>query len=494
MKYAGITLSCALLALTSCDGSHGVHHEDHAPATTTIPVIEGAFTTPLPAISTMPGTSGVLAAQTVRHDAGAGTIDALGYGPSGMLGPTLLLRSGERLSIRLDNGMGEATNLHWHGLTVPPEQDGHPDSTIAPAASKSYSFPVQQRAGLYWYHPHAHGTTAKQAYRGLAGLIRVADAAEEGLQLPSGKDEHLLVLQDKRFSGRSLDYSPSSSDVMDGFLGETILVNGAAFPVAKLRKGWSRLRILNGSNARVFNLAIEDGTPMRVIGTDGGLLDQARTASTILLGPGERVDVLVDLSRSQPGTSTYLRSAPFAGGGNQGSQSFRLLKLIVDSASGGTSAPVMTFPALDPPQAASSVRTRVFEMTAMDHSGGHGAGGHPMGGGTGMHRINGKVWDPRRIDDTVVAGTTETWEFRNPSDEIHPVHIHGMQFALQARSGGRATLQAHERGWKDTFLLLPGETVRATLRFPNQLGLFLLHCHNLEHEDDGMMLQFLIRQ
>lgn len=115
-----------------------------------------------------------------------------------------------------------------------------------------------------------------------------------------------------------------------------------------------------------------------------------------------------------------------------------------------------------------------------------------MGGGMGMHQINGKSWDPRRVDDSVVAGRTEIWEFKNPSDEIHPVHIHGMQFGLLERTGGRAALSAHERGWKDTFVLLPGETVRAVIRFPNQPGLFLLHCHNLEHEDDGMMLQFRI--
>lgn len=486
MKY--LLFLCGLaLPMTACDMSHDADHGNHAPGNTPSNVVEGAFTTPLPAIPEMSGSAATLAAQAVRHDAGSASFEALGYASTGMLGPTLTVASGEVLSLTLQNRLAEGTNLHWHGLTVPSEQDGYPDSTTPPGGSKSYSFPILQRAGLYWYHPHAHGTTAKQAYRGLAGLIRVSDSAERAFRLPSGRDELELVLQDKRLSGNVLEYAPSASDVMTGMLGETILVNGAISPVATLRGGWNRLRILNGSNARVFHLALDHDLPMRVIGSDGGLLAEARSTGSILLGPGERADVLVDFSRLASGTSAFLRSVPFAGGGVQGSQEFRLLKFAIDSAKGDTSAPAMSYAPLDLPKEPNSVRTRRFEMTAMAH----GGAGHSMGG-MGMHQINGKSWNPRRVDDSVVAGQTEIWEFRNPSDEIHPVHIHGMQFGLLDRTGGRAALLPHERGWKDTFVLLPGETVRAAIRFPDQPGLFLLHCHNLEHEDDGMMLQFRI--
>lgn len=487
MKHL-ILLCSTLLPLTACDMSHEAGHENHSPENTPSKVVEGAFTTPLPSIPGMAGSAGTLTAQGVRHDAGTGTFDALGYTASGMLGPTLTLRTGDVLSLELQNRLAEGTNLHWHGLTVPPDQDGYPDSTTPAGGSKAYSFPILQRAGLYWYHPHAHGTTAKQAYRGLAGLIRITDSTEQGYRLPSGRDEVHLVLQDKRLSAGVLEYTPSAADVMTGLLGETILVNGAVSPVATLRKGWNRLRILNGSNARVFHLALENGDPLRVIGTDGGLLGSAQTATTILLGPGERTDVLVDFSKSASGTTTFLKSVPFSAGGVQGSQDFRLMKIVIDSVVGDTTTPRVSFSPLDLPKEANSVRTRRFEMTAMAH----GGGGHSMGGSMGMHQINGKSWDPRRVDDSVVAGQTEIWEFTNPSDEIHPVHIHGMQFGLLDRTGGRAALFPHERGWKDTFLLLPGETVRAVIRFPNQPGLFLLHCHNLEHEDDGMMLQFRI--
>jgi blue copper oxidase len=487
MKYV-ILICCASLSFTGCGMSHGSGHENHASDNSTSKVAEGAFSTALPSIPEMSGSTRVLTAQTVRHDAGSATFEALGYSGSGILGPTLTANTGDVMSLTLQNRLAEGTNLHWHGLTVPPEQDGYPDSTTPPGGTNSYSFPILQRAGLYWYHPHAHGSTAKQAYRGLAGLIRIADSAERGYRLPSGKDEVLLVLQDKRLSGSVLEYAPSSSDVMAGMLGETIFVNGAISPVATLRKGWNRLRVLNGSNARVFNLALGDGTPLLVIGSDGGLLENAQSTGSILLGPGERVDVLVDLSRHAAGTSTFLKSMPFSGGGIQGSQDFRLLKILIDSLVGDSSAPSLSFAPLALPVSTNSVRTRIFEMTAMAH----GGGGHSMGGGMGMHQINGKSWDPRRVDDSVVAGRTEIWEFKNPSDEIHPVHIHGMQFGLLERTGGRAALSAHERGWKDTFVLLPGETVRAVIRFPNQPGLFLLHCHNLEHEDDGMMLQFRI--
>lgn len=483
------SLAGTALILGACGMSHGTDHANHAPDVAAPKVVEGAFTTPLPRVPVLPGTGGTLTARSVRHDGGAGSFDALGYGASGMLGPTLDLRTGQVLSLTLENRLSEPTNLHWHGLTVPAEQDGHPDSATAPGASKAYSFPVVQRAGLYWYHPHAHGTTAKQAYLGLAGLIRVADDAEESFALPSGRDEHLLVLQDKRLASGVLSYSPSSEEVMTGLMGETILVNGVASPVATLRRGWNRLRILNGSNARLFQLALENGASMRVIGTDGGLLDAAATSRTVLLGPGERVDLLVDFSKSAAGESTYLKSTAFTGGGAQGSQEFRLLKFLVDREIGDTTAPDLSYAPLGLPSQTNSVRTRRFEMGGMDH----GTGGHSMSSGaTGMHRINGKSWDPLRVDDTVVAGSTEIWEFGNPSDEIHPVHIHGMQFGLLERTGGRAELLAHERGWKDTFVLLPGETVRAAIRFPDQPGVFLLHCHNLEHEDDGMMLQFRI--
>jgi blue copper oxidase len=485
----------ALLPLAGCmsnDMNMNSGSKNTMMTTSATTVTEGAFVTPLPAIPTMDGTNATLTAQAVKQSYGTGTLDALGYSSAGWLGPTLLVKQGDLLGVQFKNTMSEATNLHWHGLAVPADQDGYPDSTTASGSSKSYSFPVTARAGLYWYHPHSNGSTARQAYRGLAGLIRVSDATEEALGLPSGRDEIPLVIQDKRLAGGVLNYAPTTAEVMTGYLGETMIVNGAAFPVATVRRGWVRLRLLNGSNARVLNLALENGQAMKLIGSDGGLLDQTVSVSKVLLGPAERVDVLVDFSGLAAGASTYLRCETFANGGTQGSQAFRILKLTADTAVGDLRTPPTALSALSLPSQAASLRTRTFALNGMS-----GTMSTSMtsstGMGSGMHTINGKTWNRSRIDETVTVGETEVWEFSNPSDEIHPIHIHGLQFALLSRTGGRGALEAPEKGWKDTFLLLPGETVRIVLTFPNHPGLFLLHCHNLEHEDDGMMLQFLIK-
>lgn len=487
------------MLLLGCESSHhgmegGMDHSDHSTMHGAVArtVLEGDFTDPLPSIPEVDGRNAILEARSVRVRVGQDSMDGLGYASGGLLGPTLVLESGARMGVVLRNHLSEGTNLHWHGLSVPADLDGFPDSAIAPGASKSYDFPVGDRAGLYWYHPHLMGATARQAYRGLAGLIRISDPQERGVGLPTGPDEIPLVIQDRRMAGGAFTYAPTMADVMAGWTGERILVNGALAPVVKVRRGWTRLRILNGSNARVYNFAFEDRRPFVVIGSDGGLLAAPAEASMLLLGPGERVDVLVDFSSAAAGSVTYLRSEAFGNGGGQGTQGFRIAKFAVDTAAGTRrdARPVLPDPRLPSGDRADSVR--LFELSgegSMDMMPGMSG----MSGMTGMHRINGKTWDPRRTDAEVVAGSREIWEFRNPTAEIHPVHVHGLQFRLLERTGGRGALEPHEKGWKDTFLLLPGESARIVLTFPDLPGNFLLHCHNLEHEEDGMMLQFRIR-
>lgn len=495
--FQGVACGSFLLMVGCMDGGmdhgsmdgmdHSMGHFAPAPV-----VVEGAFTEVLGRIPVVEGTSATLEPQAVRSKPDAGSLDALGYSSAGPLGPTLSLRTGDRIGVTLRNKLSEATNLHWHGLTAPADLDGHPDSGTAPGASKTYSFPISNRAGMYWYHPHFMGSTARQAYRGLAGLIRVTDAQEEALKLPGGLDEIPLVLQDKRVSAGSLVYAPTSSDVMSGWMGETITVNGVASPVLKVRKGWVRLRILNGSNARIFQLALDDQREMRLVGSDGGLLGQSAGIRSQLMGPGERTDLLVDFSKDTTGTVHHLHSLAFANGGVQGRQSFRVLKIVVDSSVGTTTAMPTDLGPISLPDPSKAARTRVFTLDGMGAMGGT-TGMSGMTGMTGMHTINGKTWDPRRIDETVVAGQTEIWEFKNTTDEPHPVHVHGLQFSVVARWGGRIAPEPFEKGWKDSFLLLPGETARIALVFPDNPGDFLLHCHNLEHEEDGMMLRFRIQ-
>src|ERR1035437_609349 len=364
--------------------------------------------------------------------------------------------------------------------------DGHPENVIQPGASFNYTFTIAQRAGIYWYHPHPDGHTAKQAYLGLAGAIIVRDAEENALKLPSGEFEVPLVIQDKRISADyALDYSPTSTDVMTGYMGQYITVNGVYAPFKNVKSATYRFRVLNGSNGRIYNLGLSNGAAFKVIGSDGGLLPTSQSVSSLLLGPGERADILVDFSSYAVGTELFLVNNLFSAGTSQGKQKFNIAKFIVDTKVTDTFTPPTTLSVITPMAASIASRTRTFDISNMEMS---GMGSMAM---KGMHRINNKVYDKNRIDEVVTAGSTEIWVFDNSSGaEPHPMHIHGVQFQVLDRTGGRGNLIASEKGWKDTILLLPGEKVRVIMTFSDNKGLYMLHCHNLEHEDDGMMLQF----
>lgn len=408
----------------------------------------------------------------------------LGYGTS-ILGPTIEAERGSLVTVDFHNFLQEETNIHWHGLALPEDMDGHPKDVVPPMDHYHYELPIQQRAGTYWYHPHPHGATARQVFMGLAGMFIVRDAEETALNLPSGEFEIPLIIQDKRFSGAVLDYSPSEEEIMTGYLGENIVVNGVHAPYVSVGNAWYRLRILNGSTARVYNLAFTNGLAMHIIGADGGLLRTPEQVAQIMLGPGERIDVVVDLTNRRQGEELFLVSNKFSEFNVQGRQGFKILKLKVDkqvSTDFSLPSQLSSIESIPPSQ---SISTRVFDIAGM-------AGGG-AGHGMGRHAINGKIYEMDRIDETVNAGTTEIWEFNNSGgDEIHPMHIHGVQFQVLSRKGGRNTLMASEKGWKDTVLVMPGEKVQVIMTFPQYTGVFVMHCHNLEHEDDGMMINYRI--
>lgn len=273
---------------------------------------------------------------------------------------------------------------------------------------------------------------------------------------------------------------------MTGYLGEQILVNGIFSPFASVSKGWYRLRLLNGSTARVYDLAFSNGIPFHVIGSDGGLLASPETVTSIMLAPGERADVLVDFSSLAIGNELFLVSKKYSTYNLQGRQAFNIMKFKVDRTKKESFTLPLILSAIAPLQSSSAVRTRLFDISPMIDT-------MNKRGGMDSHSINGKIFDIERIDETVKAGTTEIWEFDNRmGDEIHPMHIHGVQFQVLQRMGGRNQLTATEKGWKDTVLVMPGEKVRLIMTFPDYIGIFVLHCHNLEHEDDGMMLNFKI--
>jgi blue copper oxidase len=445
-------------------------------------IVEGSFDRPLPIPGVLLNGGSLNAAPSAMQIIKGRTSATMAYG-NGLLGPTIRTTSGQTVDLLLQNDLDEETNIHWHGLILPEDMDGHPKDVVTPGNSLYYSLPVQQRAGTYWYHPHPHGKTARQVFLGLAGLFLVADAEEEALNLPSGEYEVPLIIQDKHFEGGNLDYSPSADEMMTGYLGEQITVNGLHAPYLAIKSGWYRMRILNGSTARVYNLSLSNGIPFQLIGSDGGLLSSAETITSIILAPGERIDVLFNFSALNEGEEFFLNSNSFSKYNLQGRQSFRIMKFKVQGVTSNSFILPATLSAITPLSPSNAVNTRMFDISAI-------GAGHE---GSGGHSINGKTFEMERIDETVKSGTTEIWEFDNMrGDEIHPMHIHGVQFQILERIGGRNTIIASEKGWKDTVLVMPGEKVRVVMTFPANPGLFVLHCHNLEHEDDGMMLNFRI--
>ena len=234
----------------------------------------------------------------------SGPADALQIVPNSYLGPIFNVKKGQKIRIHFTNELPEPSIVHWHGLHVPVEADGHPRLAIAPGETYIYDFTVLDRAGTYWYHPHPHGRTGVQAYAGLAGLFLISDDEESGLGLPSGDYDLPIVIQDRLFdSNNQLLYGGNGMmDQMMGFLGDHILVNGQAdfnLPVATRPY---RLRLHNGSNSRIYKLGWEDGTPFNIIATDGGLLEKPLEKNTITLAPAQRIEIWVDFSEKEVGS------------------------------------------------------------------------------------------------------------------------------------------------------------------------------------------------
>lgn len=435
----------------------------------------------------------------------AGTLEDSGS----YLGPTIRLRKGDKVRVHFRNELPETTIVHWHGLAVPAVMDGHPRLVIPTGAQYLYEFEVQDRAGHYWYHPHPDDRTGPQVYRGLAGHLFVSDDEEASLRLPSGEHEIPLVIQDRTFdSDHQLTYISGHMDAMTGFLGERILVNGTPEKQLKLATGVYRLRILNGSNSRIYKLAWNNSMPFTLIGTDGGLLERLLRKPYLVLAPAERVDVILDLSNQTVGSSLELLSRPFPapqmmmmgwgtgegmrGGGplEQGS-AFSVLRVRVErkeKAGFRIPAHLSQTGFRSPQEAENANQPRVFPLSFLRM----------------QWLLNGSPFEMEAVkeNETFKTGSVQVLEFRNISTGMmqmaHPIHLHGGQFQVLKRthaagSDGMAAA-LHEgftdEGWKDTVLVLPGEQVRLLMRFPQFKGLFLYHCHILEHEDMGMMRNY----
>ena len=398
-----------------------------------------------------------------------------------ILGPTIKVRKGNSLNIHFNNNLSQVSNIHWHGLTVPAEMDGHPKDAVAAGKGFDYSFKILDRAGTYWYHAHPDMMTGEQIYKGLAGLVIVNDDAEDALGMPTREFDVPLILQDKRVNEKNqVIWDKKREDVAPGFLGETVFVNGTPDAFHKVTKGLYRFRIVNASNARIFNVGFEDKRMMNLIANDGGLLEKPIPVTSVKLSPGERADVLVDFSGDMIGASLKLKSFAFTYTSDHQNVTYPQGKeydILRFDITGGTTnsykvpAALLPFDILDTTNPA---QNRYMALTMNDAV------------STGQHQINDLVFEMDRIDFQVKLGDIEVWFVENKSSAGHGMHIHGLQFQIIERSG--ATLAPTDMGWKDTISLGPSESARIALRFTTYKGRYLFHCHLLEHEDDGMML------
>lgn len=394
-------------------------------------------------------------------------------------GPTIRLRRGETFSTRLVNNIDESLILHWHGVFAPAAMDGHPKYAIQPGQTFDYSFGVSQQAGTFFYHSHTHGKTARQVYMGLAGLFIIDDDEQDALGLPTGEFDVPLLLQDRRFDAqKNLLYNLEDSMHMEGYLGDTALINGTIDAELTVKRALYRFRLVNGSNARIYKIVVGNNHPFIMIASDGGLLEKPVSMTSLFLSPGERAEVLVDFSAFAPGDVVHLNSAAWVGGSvsptTQGS-ALHLMQFIVGEATGAVPAVPASLSVIPPIQVEPEQTDRTFEFSMVGM----------------VSYVNKQTYDMMRIDAEVPYHAVHVWELSGRSNAAHPIHIHGVQFQILSRNGNTAIAE-HERGWKDTVLLAAWEKVRVAIQFDQHDGEFLLHCHNLEHEDEGMMANFMI--
>lgn len=460
----------------------------------TAPVLTGAR--PLPIV---PLLSGDVDAQGVRQhklraQSGVSRIKSDANTPTwgyngALLGPALKLRQGEAVNVTVTNALPEPTTVHWHGLIVPAEMDGGPHQSIPPGESWRAAFKVANAPSTCWYHPHTHGATGRQVIQGLGGLLVIEDSEVAMRLLPHswGQDDIALVFQDRRFKAEgAIDYTLSNIDQEDGYKGDHLLVNGVFGALWQAPRQWVRLRLLNACNGRFLQIRLDNDAGFYQIANEGGLLAAPVVRNSVLLAPGERAEVLVDLS-AVSATHVFALTAQAVGMLDSGGKAAPALFILADQPAqpeAVTALPV-SLPATStltaPPTA--SVMRRDFSL--------EGGMSNGMGSAGMGFTINRRSFDIGRIDFSLTSGTTEIWTFTNTTMMAHPIHVHGVHMSLLRRNGSQPGL--HEQGQRDTFVVDGNGSVEVVVEAPvvPSTSPLMLHCHILEHEDAGMMLQFI---
>ena len=417
-------------------------------------------------------------------------------------GPTIRATrgdSGQKIVVRQINRLppGVQTSAHLHGGHQAPEDDGHPTDGFSPGQFRDYEDPNDDlRATTLWYHDHQDDVTGRNVYMGLAGFYLLEpnpadpDFVLQTQQLPTGAQDVPLVVQDRLFNA---DGSFNFPDEPDGVLGDVQLVNGAVQPAFKVATRRYRFRVLNGSTARVYQLQLSvagsaAAVPLVVIAAEQGLLPQKVVRDTLLLAPAERRDVIVDFGAFPVGTSLVLHNllagdSPDPRRGVGGGQ-VQVMRFDVERTEAETvgDVPTTLFPLRPQVETFAPGDARVTREFEFDRSG-------------GVWTINGEPFDHgARIDATPTLNDVEIWHLVNSSGGwAHPIHMHDIPFLLLERNERPPAVGSDETGLKDTFFLGPGESVRVIGKFRDNRGLYVFHCHNIEHEDMFMMSQFQVR-
>lgn len=391
-----------------------------------------------------------------------------------LLGPILRLRKGNKVTITTENKLENPTTFHWHGLMVPSKADGGPMRVVQPGEKKTVHFNVNNEAATYWFHPHTYQISPRQVYQGMAGLIYIEDENSDRLHdhLPSehGVDDIPLIVQDRYFTKDGIvDYDKVSS--IDGTRGDHLLLNGALMTKLDTDQRFIRLRILNASNRTNFKFEFNDQHQFFQIASDGGYLNYPLGMTSLILGVGERAEIVIDLKDS-PKDRVHLMVNDFKA-------------LVINKARQLKENADFSHMI--------SLREDLLNIIHPEEVGDlpfH----HVIFQGTDERvAVNGRKYKLGRIDETYKKDQYYVWRIINQKDDIenmpHPFHVHDTQFRILARDGKLP--YKNEMGYKDTFVVNKGESVDILVKFPDT-GIFMHHCHNLEHQEHGMMTHFKV--
>ena len=404
------------------------------------------------------------------------------------LAPTIIWNAGDYMQMNVTNLLADTTTMHWHGAHVAPEDDGGPHTKILPGETWSPDFEVLDEASTMWYHPHLHSKTAEQVYKGAAGMLIIRDANEAALDLPRtyGVDDFPIIIQDKSFD--------ANNQFIFSALSDTMLINGTLAPYLEVPAQRVRLRFLNASNQRVYSLDFPPNFNPTLIATDGGLLEEPHPIGNLVMSPGERAEVVFDFSNNQGLNQNFSCNntlLPFGcSGGPGGPQGppgnnldnndfdFMEFRVIAPTANpAGTIPTTLNTHNIWDENDAVETRVKTFDTLTT---------GFP-------YYINGTPFNHHIVNDTIQLGNIEVWELVNETDVAHPFHIHDVQFYVLDINGNPPP--PHLAGRKDVILVNLDEHIRFITKFEDHVDdtiPYMYHCHNLFHEDAGMMGQFLV--